>query len=143
MARLLIVLTLVTIVIRSDSFRQTSFRSNGITNKRVIVLADFSALHDTDILSTSMDAFHHVLSSLHSDTHAIHGTFNLADAGIAAPPAPDAAVSPYTKVDKTGFIGGIADVMERAIDLSHNLMQKLGIKDTYGYSIVLLTIFSK
>lgn len=34
MSRLLIVFTIVTIVIQSDLFRQTSFRSNGATNKR-------------------------------------------------------------------------------------------------------------
>ena len=132
---------LASIVLQSDSFSHSSLRLNGITNRRVTALADFSVIHDSGVLSTSIDAIHHLINGLHTDTHTIHSSFNLA--GFAAPVVPDAPVSPYTKVDKTGFIGGIADVMERAIDLSHDLMQKLGIKDTYGYSIVLLTIFSK
>ena len=143
MSRFFVAVALASIVLQSDSFSHSSLRLNGITNRRVTALADFSVIHDSGVLSTSIDAIHHLINGLHTDTHTIHSSFNLADAGVAAPVVPDAPVSPYTKVDKTGFIGGIADVMERAIDLSHDLMQKLGIKDTYGYSIVLLTIFSK
>lgn len=146
MSRFLIIVALASILIESDSFKKASFRHNSLSNKRVTELADFSALHDSGLLTTSIDAFHHVVNGLaNSDVHTLHNTFNLADADIVAavPAVPAAEVSVYSKVDKTGFIGTVADVMERAIDLSHDLMQKLGIKDTYGYSIILLTIFSK
>lgn len=108
-------------------------------------LADFSALHDVGVLSTSIDHFHLLINGMPStDVAALHNTLNIADADLvsAVPVMPVAETSIY-KVDKTGFIGTCADVLERAIDLSHDLMQKLGIKDTYGYSIILLTIFSK
>jgi hypothetical protein len=150
MSRLFISLALVSILVHSDAFRQTSFRHNAIRSKRVTELADFSALHDTGILASSIDAFHHVFNGLsNTDVHALQNSFTLADADVTAiaPPVasavPDAAVSIYSKVDKTGFIGACADILERAIDLSHDLMQKLGVKDTYGFSIILLTIFSK
>lgn len=147
MSRFFISLALVSLLIQSDSFRHASL----IRNRRVAVLADFSVLHDSGILASSIDAIHHVVHGLSSDVHSLHSSFNIADAdgvtdAVASIPSPAAAVaevSPYGKVDKTGFIGGVADVMERAIDLSHDLMQKLGVKDTYGYSIILLTIFSK
>ena len=144
MSRFLISLALVSLLCQSDCFKHSSFGTRSFS-KRVAALADFSALHDTGILTSSIDAIHHVVSGLHTDVHALHSSFNLADADVVAqvPDVAAAPVSPYTKVDKTGFIGTVADVMERAIDLSHDLMQKLGVKDTYGYSIILLTIFSK
>ena len=152
MSRFFVSIALLSSLIQSDSFKHASRGHHGIRNRRVAVLADFSALHDSGILTRSIDALHHVVSGLSSDAHALHSSFNLADAAditdVAAitPSAPVAAaaeVSLYSKVDKTGFIGTCADILERAIDLSHDLLQKLGIKDTYGYSIILLTIFSK
>ena len=51
------------------------------------------------------------------------------------------AVSAYSKVDKTGFIGFIAEYIEIAIDFAHNLLKQAGLEFTYGYSIILFTIF--
>jgi hypothetical protein len=143
MSGLLKALSLASILIQSDSFRTVSLRHNGvIPNKRVTELADFSALHDSGLFSSSIDSFHHMLNGMSStDVTALHNTLNIADADIA--PVTSVAETSIYKVDKTGFIGTCADVLERAIDLSHDLMQKLGVKDTYGYSIILLTIFSK
>lgn len=53
------------------------------------------------------------------------------------------AVSPYTKVDKTGFIGFWADIIEKGIDLGHTTLQATGLKATYGISIILFTLLIK
>eukprot|EP01038_Epipyxis_sp_PR26KG_P005688 gene5688-7852_t len=52
-------------------------------------------------------------------------------------------VSPYAKIDKTGFIGFIATYVEIAIDFGHSLFEGLGIKNTYGFSIILFTMLVK
>jgi hypothetical protein len=137
MAKLFILLAIISIVIHSDGFKQVSFRHTSIV--KTTALSDFSILHDTGVLSSTVDAFHHVINS--HDFHSLQSTFNLADADVAAAPAGE--VSLYSKVDKTGFIGGCANYIEQAIDLSHVLLQKLGIQNTYGFSIILFTILSK
>lgn len=53
------------------------------------------------------------------------------------------AVSAYSKVDKTGFIGFFATYIEVAIDFGRTLFQKLGVDNAYGYSIILFTVFIK
>jgi YidC/Oxa1 family membrane protein insertase len=63
-------------------------------------------------------------------------SFNLAD-------VVNEGASVYTKVDKTGVIGFFATYIEKAIDLSHNVIQNLGVDNTYGYSIILFTILIK
>lgn len=51
--------------------------------------------------------------------------------------------SPYSKVDKTGFIGFFATGIEIAIDFGHDMINKLGVKNSYGFSIILFTILGK
>lgn len=53
------------------------------------------------------------------------------------------AASIYSKSDKTGFIGFFATYIEIAIDFGNNLFNKIGIKNSYGYSIILFTLLSK
>ena len=55
----------------------------------------------------------------------------------------DAAVSAYSKVDKTGIIGFLATYIEIGIDLGKNLFQSLGVQNAYGPSILLFTMFGK
>lgn len=107
----------------------------------------FSEHHDTFIQSIS--SLDHLAPFLHAKLeslpHLQHG-FLISDDSLAATPdslAPAAAVSPYSKVDKTGFIGGIATYVEYAIDGGHNLLKGLGLKYTYGYAIILFTVFGK
>jgi len=69
-----------------------------------------------------------------------HG-FLVADGDVAAAPA--APASPYSKVDRTGFIGGIADVIEQAIDVGHKALLGLGMENTYGFSILIFTVLIK
>ena len=143
MSNLLLFVVIASIATQSESFRKISIRQNHIANRRVTELADFSILHDVGHLASYVESLHHGAGGLPIvDAHFIQSSLNLADANVVAD-VPSAAVSAYSKVDKTGFIGFCADILERAIDLSHDLMQKLGVKDTYGFSIILLTIFSK
>ena len=143
MSKLLVLVVFSSFLIKADSFKKSSFRHDFLATRKVTELADLNALHDSGLLSSSLENFHHFVSGLaNPDVHLLPNSFNIADSDVIAA-IPESPVSVYSKVDKTGFIGGCADVLEKAIDLSHDLMQKLGVKDTYGYSIILLTIFSK
>jgi len=53
---------------------------------------------------------------------------------------PDSNTSPYSKVDKTGFIGFFATGIEIAIDFGHDIINKIGVQNSYGFSIILFTI---
>lgn len=131
------VVAVACIVFQSEAFKQVSFKSSVINKKTA--LADFSVLHDSGIISSSIDGFNHIVSEVaKTDFHSLHSTFNIADGDVAAAPA-----SIYSKVDKTGFIGTCADYIEQAIDLSHTLFVNLGIKNSYGFSIILFTFLSK
>ena len=112
------------------------------------------ALRDAALISSSIDAFHHAIQ--HIDVHALHTTLNLADADVAAsavgdaaaavavpPPAAAAASSGLYKVDKTGFVGFVADLFEQAIDLLHNVAKGTGATSTYGLAIVFFTFLIK
>ena len=52
-------------------------------------------------------------------------------------------VSRYSVVDKTGFIGFIAENVENAIDFGHDMIKNIGVKNSYGFSIILFTFFGK
>jgi hypothetical protein len=140
MSKIFVGLVAASVLYQSDAFKQSHFNRFSISSQRKTELADFSALHDTGVLSHSLNAIHHVVEKLsNTDLHALHSTFNVADADIPAAPA----ASIYSKIDKTGFIGTCADYIEQAIDLSHTLFVNLGIKNSYGFSIILFTFLSK
>lgn len=54
-----------------------------------------------------------------------------------------AAISLYSKVDKTGFIGFFANYIEIAIDSGHRALQSVGMKNSYGAAIILFTLLSE
>ena len=140
MSKIIVVLIAASVLNQSDAFKQSHFNRFSIGSQRKTELADFSAFHDSGVLSHSLDAINHVVEKLSSaDIHALHSSFNVADADI--PVAPAASI--YSKIDKTGFIGTCADYIEQAIDLSHSLFLNLGIKNSYGFSIILFTFLSK
>lgn len=60
---------------------------------------------------------------------------------VVATPAAD--VSPYSKIDKTGFIGFFANIIEISIDFGHDIIKKIGVENSYGYAIILFTILGK
>eukprot|EP01031_Cornospumella_fuschlensis_P029843 gene29843-36033_t len=53
------------------------------------------------------------------------------------------AVSAYSKVDKSGFIGFFATYIEVAIDFGRNVFRGVGIQNAYGISIIMFTLFIK
>jgi len=69
------------------------------------------------------------------------GATAMAFAAALFPNAALAAVA--TTVDKSGFIGGIANVIEMGIDFGHDALQQLGVENSYGLSICLFTLLLK
>ena len=98
-------------------------------------LLDFSTnsflLSDADI-TAAVEAATKSASEMQSDALKVQ------NAAVAAGEA-----SRYSVVDKTGFIGFIADNVEKSIDFGHDIIKMTGIKYTYGYSIILFTFFGK
>ena len=82
------------------------------------------------------DVHHHVESMQHVSDALPHVWSSFLTAA-------DAIASPYSKVDKTGVIGGIANVIEAGIDLAHEGLAKAGVPGTYGISICLFTALIK
>lgn len=83
----------------------------------------------------AMDSFHQVESYLNSISS--HSILTSADEVAAE------AVSVYSKVDKTGFIGFFANIIEQGIDLGHTALQAVGVKYSYGFSIIFFTFIVK
>ena len=85
------------------------------------------------------------ISPFDSPTAATVG--EVAQQAAVAPPSPTAdpgAVSLYSKVDKTGVIGGIAGtIIEPVIDFFHTTLNGVGIKYSYGFSIIAFTFIVK
>ena len=79
------------------------------------------------------------LLQLHSHGLDLSHSFLLSD----GEPVAAEAVSLYSKVDKTGFIGFLANYVEIVIDFTHNVIKGLGVENSYGFSIILFTILSK
>ena len=79
------------------------------------------------------------LHPLHSHGFDLSHSFLLSD----GEPVAAEAVSLYSKVDKTGFIGFLANYVEIVIDFTHNVIKGLGVENSYGFSIILFTILSK
>ena len=78
-------------------------------------------------------------SLIHSHGLDLSHSFLLSDGETVAAEA----VSLYSKVDKTGFIGFLANYVEIVIDFTHNAIKGLGVENSYGFSIILFTILSK
>merc|ERR1711965_104392 len=105
----------------------------------------------------AVDAFYHTnnvrrsnvgVKSLKSvDIHSIHSTIesiqNLHHFDTSTFYTAAEEVSRYATVDKSGFIGGIASGIETAIDFCHDLLNKVGVKYSYGFSIALFTLLIK
>lgn len=93
--------------------------------------------HHSDFTSTLLTAVDEVASS--ASTAVDEAVTSVATTAAATAEA----LSPYSKVDKTGFIGFIATYVESAIDLGHNILNGIGVKNNYGYSIIFFTMFGK
>eukprot|EP01041_Mallomonas_annulata_P011526 gene11526-24114_t len=86
------------------------------------------------------DIHHHIVDIANNIEPIINSNFLSTQSFLTAA---DEAVSIYSKVDKTGFIGFIADAIEQGIDFGHATLQKAGIQNTYGFSIVIFTVLIK
>jgi hypothetical protein len=91
------------------------------------------------------DALDHMHMQSTVDSMLQHSSMFLSDDAVASNVAEKAStdVSVYSKVDKTGFIGFLADYVERIIDFSHGLIKGLGVENSYGYAIILFTLLGK
>lgn len=89
------------------------------------------------------DALHHVHMPAALDSMFQHSMILSDDAVANVAEKASTDVSVYSKVDKTGFIGFLADYVERVIDFSHGLIKGLGVENSYGYAIVLFTFFGR
>lgn len=83
-----------------------------------------------------IDPLVQVAQHAHHQLDLLHHSISLAD-------DPAAAVSIYSKVDKSGPIGGFASIIETIIDFFHTTLNKAGIKNSYGFSIIGFTCIIK
>lgn len=102
---------------------------------------------NTFMIHDHLTAIHSIAEFLGSNAEHSHHAFLLADSTDAstaeASTQAAASISPYSKVDRTGFIGSIAEQIENAITFGHKVLEGLGIKNTYGYAIVIFTLLVK
>lgn len=77
------------------------------------------------------------MNSMHDMPVQLQSFFLAAEEQVAAVTE---AVSPYSKIDKTGPIGFLGGVIEQAIDGIHNLLHSAGIEYTYGFAIIFFTL---
>jgi hypothetical protein len=84
---------------------------------------------------------HHLQNSFFlSDDLSASAITTTSSTDVTEPVISDVAASAYTKTDKTGVIGFFATYIELAIDFGHSMFNKIGIVNSYGYSIILFTL---
>lgn len=85
-------------------------------------------------VADAAEVLQHSSAAVDALTSALQqSSFSVADAA-------DQAVSIYSKVDKTGFIGFFATYIEVAIDFFRSKLQSAGVTNAYGYSIIIFTV---
>ena len=99
----------------------------------------FQGVNKLSMVAEHIDPLVQVAQYAHHHLDLLHHSISLAD---GADPAAG-AVSIYSKVDKTGPIGGFASVIETIIDTFHTTLNNAGIKNSYGFSIIGFTIIIK
>ncbi|RYH30143.1 hypothetical protein EON65_06170 [archaeon] len=97
---------------------------SGIRNRRGMRPLQFD-IHDAS--NVDINVIHTPISSMLSNSLSLA----------------EEAVSTYSKVDKIGLIGFMANYIEVAIDLGSNVFKGVGIQNSYGLSIIVFTLFSK
>ena len=124
-----------------QSFQLPKLRTSVLSSRQMNIKMLLSP-HDIIDSFTSLSHLHpqlindHIPSFLLSLDDTTEAVANSASAAAEA-------VSPYSKVDKTGVIGFIASYVEGAIDGGHSLLQSVGLKYSYGFSIIIFTLFGK
>ena len=130
-----------------------SFQLSKLHNLRTSVLSSrqknvqmLLSPHDIIDSFTSLSHLHPQLISDHISSSfllSVDDVTGVTDAATNSASVVVEAASPYSKVDKTGVIGFIASYVEGAIDGGHSLLQTLGVKYSYGFSIIIFTLFGK
>jgi len=120
-------------------FRSLPVRPVLVANRMRMVVEHADMLSST--LSLLADKSHLWLA----DSALLASPPSAADVSAASNVVQEAAkaVSPYQKVDNTGFIGAIAGVIETAIDFGHTTLKSMGMRDAYGLSIIIFTCLIK
>lgn len=142
----LYVVTLTLPLTVSYSFRSINIKSTLKSTAQKLSPID---IHD-QLSSISIMHSGHIDGVIHQLQH-IQNSFFLSDdtiitsstAASTEPVISDVAASAYTKTDKTGVIGFFATYIELAIDFGHSMFNKIGIVNSYGYSIILFTLLGK
>ena len=106
--------------------------------KLSMVVSPVDVISHASVISDTINGMH--AASIHVMDHFHQNSFYLSDDAIAEV-MPSTDVSLYSKVDKTGFIGFLADYTERVIDFSHDIFKGMGFENSYGYAIILFTVF--
>ena len=104
-----------------------------------IIITQSEKLH-SEIKSSSSNLRSDLVSKWHNSLSSSLITSDEAVSDSTASSAVVENVSPYSKVDKTGFIGFFANFIEIAIDFGHNALNSVGVVNSYGYSIIMFTI---
>ena len=131
----------------SKAFRLASRRTGRALTRPMMLAEHLDLAHQlSDFLQSHSHHSHtiladHTMQMDHSSLVVSEGS-SIADgvqeAEKSAPP------SPYSRVDNTGFIGGLASGIEAAIDFGHRALTTAGLgKNTYGLSILLFTCLVK
>lgn len=142
----LYVVTLTLPLTVSYSYRSINIKSTLKSTAQKLSPID---IHD-QLSSISIMHSSHIDGVIHQLQH-IQNSFFLSDDSIITsstaastePVISDVAASAYTKTDKTGVIGFFATYIELAIDFGHSMFNKIGIVNSYGYSIILFTLLGK
>jgi len=124
------------------SFGANSIRMKSVTRSIKISMIDplSDIVSNIQVISDTISS-HHLLNGIDS---MFHNTMLLSDEDVVqATQAATSDISVYSKVDKTGFIGFLADYVEQIIDLAHDLIKGLGIQNSYGPAIILFTFLGK
>jgi len=130
--------------VRTKGFRQPKATVNMIGDLHEPLVHAMGAM-DSLIHSVNAHASLGDVPTWHSDAMQGNGLF-LSDesvgSAIASPPPMSSStdVSVYSKVDKTGFIGFFANGIEISIDFVHSLLNGIGVKYSYGFSIIIFTL---
>jgi len=127
----------------SYSYRPINIKSTLKSTVTVLKLSPIDIHDQLSIHSSHIDSIIHQLQHLNT-----HQSFFLSDditstaaaTSTTEPITTDIAASVYTKTDKTGVIGCFATYIELAIDFGHSMFNKIGIVNSYGYSIILFTL---
>lgn len=127
--------SLVFIVVFCSLAAVNSFNIRRVNSPSRVI--EFRGTNKLSMVTEHIDPLVQVVQHAHHQIDLLHHSISLA----ADDPA--AAVSIYSKVDKSGPIGGFASIIETIIDFFHTTLNNAGVKNSYGFSIIGFTCIIK